>query len=87
MSRNFQLQMTGLNHDISTQDLCEMLEHIGPVLSVNLDHPSGFGFISFENSEDAELALKVLKGFDYLGQELQVQRVGPNHEGDLKRAS
>ncbi|MDC7234040.1 MAG: hypothetical protein PQJ58_12475 [Spirochaetales bacterium] len=79
--------VTGLSQDISTQDLSEALEHIGHVISVNLEESVHKAVIEFESSEDAALALKVLRGFEFFGLDLHAEIVGPHPGKKYKKAS
>ena len=67
-------------HSTTEQELRELFENIGPVVSVKLitdkftGTPKGFGFVQMENKEDAQKAIEELNGSELDGRQLTVNQ-------------
>ncbi len=67
----------------TSQDLNDLFSQYGAVSSANVltdrdtGRSRGFGFVEFENDEDAKKAISALDGSDYQGRSLKVSEAKP----------
>lgn len=77
------LYVGNLLYEVSDEDLKELFSQQGAVASASVvryhdsGRSKGFGFVEFENEEDAKKALDALNGQDFKGRKLIVSEARP----------
>jgi len=75
-----------LSFDINQDKLKEMFAVYGPVVAVNIvsdkfsGRSKGFGFVEFENEEDATKAIEGLNNSEQMGRNIAVKEAIPRPE-------
>ena len=75
-----------LSYEVNENDLTEVFESYGTVSSSRVitdkysGRSKGFGFITMENQEEANLAIKELNGSEYEQREMVVNEAKPKKE-------
>lgn len=70
----------------TSQDLNDLFSQFGAVTSATVltdrdtGRSRGFGFVEFDNREDAEKAISALDGSDYQGRSLKVSEAKPQED-------
>lgn len=76
-----------LSYKISDQELQEVFEEFGEVISAKVikDRESGrskgFGFVEMENDDDAQTAIEELDGAEIEGRAVKVNKARPKEAG------
>ena len=75
-----------LNYEVDENDLTDMFESFGTVDSSRVitdkysGRSKGFGFVTMENTEEAQLAIKELNGTEFKERDLVVNEARPKKE-------
>jgi len=74
-----------LGYSVRENDLKEVMEDYGAVVSVKIvkdretGRSKGFGFVEFENAEDAKRVIAELNGSEYAGRPLVIKEALPKN--------
>jgi RNA recognition motif-containing protein len=85
------LYVGNLPYNTSEDDLKELFGSHGTVTSVSLindretGRSKGFGFVEFENDDDAKKAIEALNGSDFSGRALVVNEARPKTDRPERR--
>ncbi|MBR9707350.1 MAG: RNA-binding protein [Candidatus Diapherotrites archaeon] len=71
------LYVGNLNYSVTAEQLKELFAKYGEVKNANVIPNKGFGFVEFENTEDATKAKDELNGTDFEGRALKVNEAQP----------
>jgi RNA recognition motif-containing protein len=83
---NMNIYVGNLSYDVTEENLAELFEAYGTVSSTKIitdkysDRSKGFGFVTMENKEEANNAIKSLNGKEYLDREMIVNEARPKKE-------
>jgi RNA recognition motif-containing protein len=81
------LYVGNLTYSVTSEDLQEMFEQYGTVLSAQVlndretGRSRGFGFVEMENDAEAEAAIENLDGSEHQGRRLTVNEAKPRTPG------
>jgi RNA recognition motif-containing protein len=81
------LYVGNLSYSVTSEDLQEMFERFGAVLSAQVlsdretGRSRGFGFVEMENDQEAEAAIENLDGTEQQGRRLTVNEAKPRTPG------
>lgn len=81
------LYVSRFESEISESDLRELFEHYGEVLQIEMADDHSHAYVTFSESEDADLAMKSLHHMDFLGNELVISRINPHEKKKTKKVS
>ena len=82
------LYVGGINYDASDQDLQDAFAQAGNVLSATIvmdrmtGRSRGFGFVEMETEEDAQKAIEMWNGNEFMGRTLVVNVARPKRENN-----
>ncbi|PWN26134.1 hypothetical protein BDZ90DRAFT_207266, partial [Jaminaea rosea] len=74
------LHVSGLAARVTDQDLDDAFKKFGVITKAQVMYdphsrePRGFGFVTFETSDEAEAAISAMDGMELMGRNLKVQR-------------
>jgi len=71
------LYLGNLDYDVTENELREMFQKFGDVKNIKLIQKKGIAFVTLNNQEDAELAMKSLEGLDFLDRRLVIDWARP----------
>lgn len=77
-----------LSYKVSDQDLQEVFEEFGTVVSAKVikdretGRSKGFAFVEMENDEDAQAAIEELDGAEIDGRTVKVNKARPKESGN-----
>lgn len=80
------LYVRGFPYETTDEELHELFSQHGEVASAKTisdretGRPRGFGFVEFENDEEAEKAIKALDGSDFGGRKIFVNEARPRED-------
>ncbi|MBD3168183.1 MAG: RNA-binding protein [candidate division Zixibacteria bacterium] len=81
------LYVGNLQYSVGDDQLRELMANYGEVKSVNIIEGKGFGFVEFEEPDQAEAAMEALNGTDFAGRTLRIDEARPRKNRPPRRGN
>ncbi len=82
---NAKLYVGNLSYQLSEEELRKAFEPYGEVVSVNIIHGKGFGFVEMSSPEEAEKAREALNNTVLAGRPMRVEEARPRRQSFRKK--